>query len=62
MVQVIAAYKRRLKARGARTERRLQVFEDRYGAWTPHLLEQMTAAGLDNGDLEQPSGQGSQTA
>jgi len=52
MVQAIAAYKRRLKARGARTERRLQVFEDRYGAWTPHFLEQMTAEDLDNGDLE----------
>ena len=51
-MQAIEAYKRHPKASVARTQRRLQVFEDRDGAWTSHYPKQFTAEDLGNGDLE----------
>lgn len=52
VVQAVEFYKRRLKANIARTQRRLQRFEDRYAVGTAHFLETMTAEDLNGGDIE----------
>ena len=52
VVQALEAYKARLRASIARTQRRLAEFEARYGVDTAHFLREMTAEDLAGGDLE----------
>ena len=51
-MQALEAYKVRLRAGIARTQRRLAAFEARYGVDTAHFLHEMTAEDLSGGDLE----------
>lgn len=48
----IEAYRDRLQASIARTQRRLAEFEQRYGVSTTHFLQTMTAEDLLEGDME----------
>ena len=48
----LEAYKVRLRASIARTQRRLATFEARYGVDTAHFLQEMTAEDLPGGDLQ----------
>ncbi len=48
----IEAYRDRLQASIARTQRRLAKFEQRYGVSTTHFLQTMTAEDLAEGDME----------
>lgn len=48
----IEAYRDRLQASIARTQRRLAEFEQRYGVSTMHFLQTMTAEDLTEGDME----------
>jgi hypothetical protein len=52
VVQALEAYKVRLRASIARTNRRLATFEARYGVDTARFLHEMTAEDLQGGDLE----------
>ena len=52
VVQALEAYKARLRASIARTQRRVAEFEARYGVDTAHFLREMTAEDLAGGDLE----------
>ena len=52
VVQALEAYKVRLRASIARTQRRLATFEARYGVDTAYFLREMTAEDLHGGDLE----------
>ena len=52
VVQALEAYKTRLRASIARTQRRLAEFETYYGVDTSHFLRDMTAEDLAGGDLE----------
>jgi len=52
VVQALEAYKVRLRASIARTERRLATFEARYGVDTTRFLHEMAAEDLHGGDLE----------
>jgi hypothetical protein len=51
-MQALEAYKARLRASIARTQRRLAEFETRYGVDTTRFLQEMTAEALAGGDLE----------
>ena len=52
VLQALEAYKVRLRAGIARTQRRLATFETRYGVDTARFLHEMTAEDLPGGDLE----------
>jgi hypothetical protein len=52
VIQALEAYKVRLRAGIARTQRRLATFETRYGVDTAHFLHEITAEDLPGGDLE----------
>ena len=52
VMQALEAYKARLRAGIARTQRRLAEFESHYGVDTAHFLRDMTAEDLAGGDLE----------
>ena len=52
IMQALEAYKARLRASIARTQRRLAEFETRYGVDTTRFLQEMTAEDLAGGDLE----------
>ena len=52
VVQALEAYKVRLRASIARTQRRLATFETRYGVDTTRFLHEMAAEDLHGGDLE----------
>jgi hypothetical protein len=52
VMQALEAYKARLRASIARTQRRLGEFETRYGVDTTRFLQEMTAEDLAGGDLE----------
>ena len=52
VVQALEAYKIRLRASIARTQRRLATFEARYGVDTMRFLHEMAAEDLHGGDLE----------
>jgi hypothetical protein len=52
VMQALEAYKERLRAGIARTQRRLAEFESRYGVDTTHFLHEMTAEDLAGGDLD----------
>lgn len=52
VLQALEAYKTRLRTGIERTKQRLIVFENRYGADTPHFLQEMSAEDLKGGDLE----------
>ena len=52
IVHALESYKIRLRASIGRAHRRLEEFERRYDAATPHFLSKMTAEDLIGGDLE----------
>jgi hypothetical protein len=52
VIQALEAYKARLRAGVARTQRHLATFEARYGVDTAYFLHAMTAEDLPGGDLE----------
>ena len=52
VLNALEAYRARLEAGIARTKRRLEAFEQRYGVTTPRFLAEMVAEDLDGGDLE----------
>lgn len=52
VLSAIELYKARLQASIARTQRRLNQFEEKYGVTTSDFLENMTAEDLEGGDIE----------
>jgi Tfp pilus assembly protein PilV len=52
VLQALEAYKEQLRQNIARTERRLQAFEERYGVSTSVFITEMTAEDLVGGDLD----------
>ncbi|HFE66020.1 MAG TPA: hypothetical protein ENJ93_02055 [Chloroflexi bacterium] len=52
VLSAIELYKARLQTSIARTQRRLNQFEEKYGVATSDFLENMTAEDLEGGDME----------
>jgi hypothetical protein len=52
ILSAIEAYKTRLRTNILRTQRRLAVFEQRYGVDTVYFLQNMAAEDLEGGDIE----------
>lgn len=52
VLSAIEAYKSRLQASIARTQRRLAQFEEKYGVATTYFLQEMAAEDLEGGDID----------